>query len=459
MVLPLHHLVKPPSWAKKADSRRMHSPERWTSPDSDGDFESLSSNIALDLSQNALKDLPPSLFSIAGLSCLNVRNNNLSVLPANIHKAIGLCALDIAGNRLRWLPGEVLDMLRTSSSCSMLLDVVHNPFVQPFSYVGFNNGLLKDLHTETQSPVSTDHQVQPLIPTSITEIRRRTQQLQHIASIPEERERSRLSRMQRSWLARLYENFLALPELIWILAGPEEILASVTEEQEEIISRWRCPEGHLKKLVQNGDADPGPTMAAIFNLKSQLQHAVKHNTILIAATSICYLDTAGHPVHPEMPLPSTLPPDETILPARLIKVPPSPALLNEPGKEIDSLDALRPPRPMASATKHSSVRSLFSLCLRSGSSAVDVRQLRDLLPDNVSPLAQIGLDAAIQAQQEGGRTCSMCRRTYIIPRAEWVEYHHILHREQLSSDIDLLFVPFLRRVCSWACVPDLDFDD
>lgn len=59
----------------------------------------------------------------------------------------------------------------------------------------------------------------------------------------------------------------------------------------------------------------------------------------------------------------------------------------------------------------------------------------------------------------GGQQCSVCRKEYIIPRTEWLEwwdctpYENGMKRPRTSGE-ELRPLPFKRFGCSWSCVPE-----
>ncbi|EER23293.1 Leucine Rich Repeat family protein [Coccidioides posadasii C735 delta SOWgp] len=70
------------------------------------------------------------------------------------------------------------------------------------------------------------------------------------------------------------------------------------------------------------------------------------------------------------------------------------------------------------------------------------------------------LRLAKQVKLTGDRTCSVCARTYVVPRAEWVEWWDCTPYENGSkiprvAGQRLWPLPFLRRGCSWACGRDI----
>lgn len=82
------------------------------------------------------------------------------------------------------------------------------------------------------------------------------------------------------------------------------------------------------------------------------------------------------------------------------------------------------------------------------------------LSDFPAPVVQL-LGRARDIRDAGGRSCSVCHRSFVISRAEWIEwwdcttYESGLKGPRLSGE-KLRPLPFLRRGCSWACVPGAD---
>jgi hypothetical protein len=80
---------------------------------------------------------------------------------------------------------------------------------------------------------------------------------------------------------------------------------------------------------------------------------------------------------------------------------------------------------------------------------LSIDQLRAHIGDPV-PLAANAILKQAETNDSGGygefMKCNMCKRQYVIARAEWVEWWYITQR--------LIVMPFRVQVCSWRCVPD-----
>ena len=114
----------------------------------------------------------------------------------------------------------------------------------------------------------------------------------------------------------------------------------------------------------------------------------------------------------------------------------------------------------SSQSQGTCVPSLFELSTSMAKKVVFLSELHTLLPENTPASIFRALDLAKTVrEEEGERICSVCKRSYIIPRTEWVEFWHKLPANLRSSEVltdismDELFLPFLRRGCSWRCVP------
>ena len=360
---------------------------------------------------------------------------------------------------MRWLPGEVLDLIHFGSLVHLQRD--YNALVQPFSYTGFHKHLMNLLDTARHTRPLGGYHGDALIPATVTVVKERVEWLlSSKLSDEEDADSHALSKTQKAWLLRLYEQLMLVPEVIWLNPAFEKSQQEAADaERDEILARWGSATQTAQLPSDRTGSDAASALRlAISNLKDQMDGRLDLHTFCIAATPICFLDMAGRPRDSKIPLPSSFPVDQYILPARLLKLPQSSTFTNAP-EHPAPVDAFRQVTVLDPALQKHSVHSLFSMCLRSASSVPELQQLPDLLPDDVAPTVRTGLETAVQVHQEGGRICSTCKRKYIVPRAEWLEYHFIRSRWRNDQESHEPFVPFLRRVCSWACVPHLEFED
>ncbi|OCK76444.1 hypothetical protein K432DRAFT_385441 [Lepidopterella palustris CBS 459.81] len=123
---PLHSLVRYP---------RVHN----TAP-SPEQYDAFTPSIQLFLSGNALRSLPPEMWSLQNITVLSLRNNGLTELPPCIAQLKNLFELNVSGNRLRWLPWELLDLLRSGEGRRRLI-ARPNPFFEGVDFQDYPSKL------------------------------------------------------------------------------------------------------------------------------------------------------------------------------------------------------------------------------------------------------------------------------------------------------------------------------
>ncbi|KAK9423725.1 hypothetical protein SUNI508_13918 [Seiridium unicorne] len=146
-----------------------------------------------------------------------------------------------------------------------------------------------------------------------------------------------------------------------------------------------------------------------------------------------------------------------------------PGKLN-PGTTLETEDLGQPPRtPLtrASSTARNSSRvpSLLELALKACSRTSQLPHLPSYLPEDV-PKHLPDLLHRILAQADananaGDLPCSKCRRRVIVPVAQWIEWWHLWKvnlptdtvKELQSFDSNGI-IPFLKRACSYRCLPE-----
>ncbi|KAH8667383.1 hypothetical protein BGZ60DRAFT_48679 [Tricladium varicosporioides] len=128
-----------------------------------------------------------------------------------------------------------------------------------------------------------------------------------------------------------------------------------------------------------------------------------------------------------------------------------------------------PPNPRGNGISRSP--SLLEVAINACSLAPQLSNLQSFLPDD-SPRVLSGLLAkAIAKKESGGSKCTICKRNFIIPRTEWIEWWEIakvlddaspdrlasaaspLRMKENERDVLESMVPLMRRGCSWFCVP------
>ena len=114
------------------------------------------------------------------------------------------------------------------------------------------------------------------------------------------------------------------------------------------------------------------------------------------------------------------------------------------------------------------VPTLFELALRAASQAPEIEELADqvagVVPQHIPPI----LKRAAKVRETGGQSCCICHRQVVIPQTEWLEWRQVFHRNIIydsptstrprldtdgNQDGNTIWVPFIRKGCSWKCVP------
>lgn len=133
-------------------------------------------------------------------------------------------------------------------------------------------------------------------------------------------------------------------------------------------------------------------------------------------------------------------------------------------------DIPKPPR--SRGMQASMARSLLEVAVRACSSqqltSGDLEYYfgTDQVPPNLPRLID---DAGTLRESEGGdRKCTVCKKVFIIPRTEWIEWFEIAKEQQNkdlvsaasplrqmenSRDSVERLIPLMRRGCSWKCLP------
>lgn len=131
-----------------------------------------------------------------------------------------------------------------------------------------------------------------------------------------------------------------------------------------------------------------------------------------------------------------------------------------------------PPRYLrgrfAADSCQSSVPSLFELALQSCAKTGQLRELPSYLPSNAPPHFSEVLDRIAEQSEEnancGDLPCSICGRRVMMPMTQWIEWWQLAGtirfrggnawaKIALGNGSHECAIPFLRRGCSWKCVP------
>ena len=127
------------------------------------------------------------------------------------------------------------------------------------------------------------------------------------------------------------------------------------------------------------------------------------------------------------------------------------------------------PEPPTAGDELSRAPSLLEVALAACAKTSQLPFLAGYLPDDTpSSLFKLLAEAA-EKKESGGSKCTICSRSFIIPRTEWIEWWEFAKvldttamasaaspLRQMENERDVLesMVPLMRRGCSWLCVPE-----
>jgi hypothetical protein len=117
-----------------------------------------------------------------------------------------------------------------------------------------------------------------------------------------------------------------------------------------------------------------------------------------------------------------------------------------------------------SARPVSKTPSLLELCVKTWADTPNMPNLAEYTSRPYPEKLQHLLDHSrrLREAEAPGRECTICKRTFVIPRTQWIEWWQIeqspsgpVASEGLVRPRDVIEsqVPFVRRGCSWGCVP------
>lgn len=249
---------------------------------------------------------------------------------------------------------------------------------------------------------------------------------------------------------------------------PEAFPTFVLETVDEFQGQW-IPDLAAQKSVFKGD--DGRLVSIDDRSPEQVQHHFTAGTgvsawylSLVARSPVQYSDSRGS-VLSKFHLPSVYedslsPSEESEEKQQLILQTENVALHSTPDLSGRVSDV---------PSKPSNVFSLFELALKSASRAAQTWDLTPYLDSQVPSNVRRGIDRIAAQSASNGNSgtvpCSICGRRIITPVTQWIEwwdiwklvYRHELWGnvlEPLSKDVNENVVPFLKRGCSWNCVPE-----
>lgn len=135
----------------------------------------------------------------------------------------------------------------------------------------------------------------------------------------------------------------------------------------------------------------------------------------------------------------------------------------------DANDNYSPPPPRGGHI--SRAPSLLEVSLNACSQNAQLLNLPAYLPDDHPPSLPVLLAKVVAKKESGGSKCTICKRNFIVPRTEWIEWWEIakildhktiagmasaaspLRQKENERDVLESMVPLISRGCSWLCVP------
>jgi hypothetical protein len=98
----------------------------------EGQYRSMVPELYINLSQNSLRRMTPSLFHLQHLTTLVLRDNQIEQMPPQISQLRNLQELDLSLNKLKYLPFEILQMLEPHGKLEHL-QTLGNPMLERVS--------------------------------------------------------------------------------------------------------------------------------------------------------------------------------------------------------------------------------------------------------------------------------------------------------------------------------------
>lgn len=333
----------------------------------EGQYRSMVPELYINLSQNSLVRLTPSLFHLQHLTTLVLRDNQIEEIPPHISRLRNLQELDLSLNMLQYLPFEILEMLAPLGKLEHL-QTLGNPMLERVSqrrYRALDERIVFTSSTKDMYPKLQSH-----------------------------RDREALV-----WHIRYIESMnhhLDAVEAKYTL-GPKSV-------DERVFAHHPTIPGD-RVTDQASSRYMGRTLPSFFDQTGQLLKG-----------------------SPPQPLSS-----EDDFPVVVVT--------NEGTYGVPSTPLFEPP-------SSSRVSSLLTMSVKTALASIDVEETRERIGEPVPFDAAAILAQATYNDADAGfgyfRQCHVCKKDYIVARAEWIEFW---------STSFTVFYPFKIRVCSWGCVP------
>ncbi|KAF2134089.1 hypothetical protein P153DRAFT_280325 [Dothidotthia symphoricarpi CBS 119687] len=356
----------------------------------EGQFRSMIPELHINLSNNNLCRLTPTLFHVRFLTSLSLRNNQIVELPPQINQLRHLEMIDLSLNKLVSLPFELLGMFRPYGNLEDVRTLGNHTLLERESSTRFYVDLYEDL--------------------SLSSLGTRTIQTLH--------------RMADEKLPGLYASLSSSPDRerdVWKIRELESWTSMVEPTQVDET---------LETVGEGVYPHHPPSKYQSIKLNKDFQRDLFSPTYY-ARTPVSYFDQAGV----------------------LIKGSPSQPTSNDHdfcAIVETTRGAYDVPPTWFSPPRTSRVSSLVATCLHNvlrkrHLDSLSIDDVRALIPEPVPVDADRILAQAAENSIAGYsefRHCHVCKHEYVVARAEWIEFWKVS-----------AFYPLKVKVCSWACVP------
>ncbi|KAH8731548.1 hypothetical protein GQ44DRAFT_698921 [Phaeosphaeriaceae sp. PMI808] len=353
----------------------------------EGQYRSMLPEVYIDLRFNRLVRLTPSLFNLSSLTTLILNANRIEELPAQIGQLHNLQELHISSNPLRWLPFEFLECYRRRGKVAKLI--------------------LGDSGVDWLEP----------------KIKQR-----YVGYCMEDTDTQQWDAMWRTNSLRMYS------EPSSTTFGSHSVIAK-SSNREQFIWYMRAMElDYQRKVKRPEDYDGGvffPHHPAILYHEDACYPPPPR---YMSRTQASYFDQCGVPIKNSPPSPCVKPCDYEVI--------------TETSRGAHGVPSSWFTPPTTHDMTSLATMSLHAALRQKEQDGLSTRDMRRYIGEPVPRIADAILE---QADYNAGpgfsefKKCHMCRKDYVIPRAEWVEWW-------LVNEIAIY--PFRVQMCSWGCVPE-----
>ena len=356
-----------------------------------GQYRSMVPNITLNLSNNRLSRLTPSLFSIQHLTTLSLRGNMIQELPPQIGQLKNLKHLDLSFNELKYLPSEIIHMLAPNGNLTQL-ELWQNPLLTHPRDIS-----LLDMYVREYSGLGS------------------------LIDKTTNADTSNLPEINRKFYQYLKDT--CLPEILDESSeqGPRQILPFYDKMK-------------LLNVFEHRHQDSDSPSAAAADVEM---------LCLLGNTSISYYDRNGDLLKGAAKFPQSAQDHFDYIVC--IKDPTSgPTTYGAPPTWF------APPSPRTKVP--SLFTAALTTALKNASPAEIEEELYDnfgVVPDLVERQLQRATENE-KTHFDALRTCDSCGRKYTVPAAEWLDFWNCGHGGSQHPSV----IPVRIQVCSWGCVPD-----